>query len=887
MAAKITSKPPAVNFPIKLKLKVPSNPEMKVFENGQQSSGAPLQGTRYPDGRPSVNAISQFFSAVPTANQEREITFDSLNQLKELFPITPHLKEVAPTTSPVAPRKLVTPGEKVANRAVMLIAKLNAEDASSANTPVEQPPQLSVGIHHDETYEEYRRLFTQVQELFTGTDTTIVSYDNFPGTSLNELLNGTAAPTDAALKTKGDGLWTMAVTAVKSATTAALMVRMDDRLLYWTRLLCIGALRGYYARKQSQGLDDLKLTKFEWPSRGFTQAGVIELGAGTGRKAVVTGFDPFQLDSVIDATNPSGIVALWLSGTTQGSAAVSTAIFPVRYKEFDDELVESAVGSNLASIAVLMTTSQGGRRYDVERYAGKNRFHPTTPGGTRDNNNVPSTGAVVTVTTATGTITRDDLRVPPKLPASSDPNGREFYESSLPYERVITVDENTRKLPGPHALATSYTDDTDFVLNQAYSTVGGSSYPETPNRTHVDSFKKQAKQPVPFVDATHPGETSEAGSGSNFLSNEIFYRTARLRSKDRPALPTGHLHIPVLGNGNEPKLAPGLNRAVEKALTSFLNDTLQLRSLGDVAFPDTPITRPSAPLPLRAKNETASPVEVASVDVDLPQIFQLQTSLPVTAPANGELALSFVFRPNTTNPPDFAAIARAKDASGKILFSAQLRGKALAAPPAPVVTGFMPTIGIIGNSVIINGTDFDGATEAKCGTVALSITGVTSTQIEAEITGPPRTAPISVTTPSGTGTSAQSFAIRMPPRRPPEDLAAQLVARREELELSSQEAAARIGARPATYRRWERGLDRPSARFHAGVVGFLGQNPEIDPGELGEWIRAARERDGLTRTQLAERLDISSSTIRAWETGEVSRPSSRVETIFENYLNEL
>lgn len=887
MAAKITSKPPAVNFPIKLKLKVPSNPEMKVFENGQRSSGAPLQGTSYPDGRPSVNAIGQFFSAIPTANQEREITFDSLNQLKELFPITPHLKEVAPTTTPTAaPRKLVPPGEKVANRTVMLIAKLDAEDAGPAHTPVEQPPQLSVGIHHDETYEEYRRLFSQVQELFTGTDTTIVSYRNFPGTFLSELLNGTTAPTDAALKTKGDGLWTMAVTAVKSATTAALMVRMDDRLLYWTRLLCIGALRGYYARKQSQGLDDLKLTKFEWPSRGFTQAGVIDLGAGTGRKAVVTGFDPFQLDGLPDATNPSGIVALWLSGSTQGGAVVRTAIFPVRYKEFDDGLVESAVGSNLASIAVLMSTSQGGIHYEVERYAGKNRFHPTTPGGIRDNNNVPSTGGVVTVTTATGTITRDDLRVPPNLPSSSDSNGREFYESSLPYERVITADEDTRKLPGPQALATSYTDNTDFVLDQGYSTVGGSSHPSTPNRTHVDSHRKNAEQPAPFVDAAHPGETSEAGSGSNFLSNEVFYRTARLRSKDRPALPSGHLHIPVLGNGNEPKLAPGLNKAVEKALTSFLNDTLQLRSLGDVAFPDTPISRPSVPLPLRAKNETASPVQVASIDNDLPQIFVLQTSLPATAPASGELALSFVFRPNTTNPPDFAAIVRAKDASGKILFSAQLRGKALAAAPPPTVTGFLPSLGIIGDSVIINGTDFDGATEVKCGTVTLSISAVTTNQIEAGITGPPRTAPISVTTPSGTGTSAQSFAIRMPPRHPPEDLAAQLVARREELELSPQEAAARIGARPATYRRWERGLDRPSARFHAGVISFLGHDPEPDPRELGERIRAARERDGLSRTQLAQRLGISSSTVRAWEAGEVSRPSTRVEGVFEDYLNQ-
>lgn len=353
----------------------------------------------------------------------------------------------------------------------------------------------AAAIHHDETYEEYRRVFTQVQEILAGSDTTIVSYRDFPATFLNELLHGSAAPTDAALKTKGDSLWTMAVTAVKSATTAPLMVRMDDRLLYWTRLLCIGALRGYYARKQSQALDDPKREKFEWPSRGLTQAGVIDLGTGTGRKAIVTGFDPFLLDSRPKATNPSGLVALWLSGSTQGGAAVKTAIFPVRYKEFDEGLVESAVGSNLASLGVLMTTSQGGNRYDVERYAGKNRDHTT-----RDNNHIFSTGATVSAPTGPSTppITRTDLTVPPGIPASSDPDGREFYESSLPYERVITVDEDTRKLPKPQALATTYTDDTDFILNQGYSTVSGSRYPSTPNRSHVDSYRKMQNNPFPL-----------------------------------------------------------------------------------------------------------------------------------------------------------------------------------------------------------------------------------------------------------------------------------------------------------------------------------------------------------------------------------------------------
>lgn len=872
MAAKITSTPRGVNFPIKLKLKVPSDPEMKVFENGQLQTGAPLAGTDYLDDRPLVDAMSQFFSAVPPANQEREIEFNALNELKDLFPITPYLKEVAPTTTPTAaPRKLVPPGEKVANRTVVLVAKLDAEDASSAHTPVEQPPQLSIGIHHDETYEEYRRVFTQVQELFTGNDATVVKYREFAKEFLTDLMAGSSPPSASTLGQKGVELWKLAYEAVQASLlpntqTPAPGVTLDDRLLYWTRLQAIGALKSYYSRKQGQSLNDTTLSQFEWPSRGLEQSGRIKLPS-SGRRALVTGFDPFQLDSVIEKTNPSGMVALWLNAktltSTQGNTVISAAIFPVRYKEFDAGLVEKATKDDVTSITMLMTVSQGRGFYDVDRFAAKNR------GGGLDNNHQNPASTV-------------PLNLHP--PVGPNPNGPEFIESSLPYERVITSVEATRKLPEPQT-GPIFSSNAGFIVNQAYVS-SGSSHPGTNDVRADETWKKLAKQPLPYVDAKHTGETSIDGSGGNFLSNEIFYRTARVRVKEKEALPSGHLHIPLLGsNGDEISLSPGLLVAVQTALVSFLNDKLQLRSLGDVAFPNTPITRPSAPLPLRAKNETASPVEVASVDVDLPQIFQLQTSLPATAPANGELALSFVFRPNTTNPPDFAAIARAKDASGKILFSAQLRGKALAAPPAPTVTGFTPSIGIIGDSVIINGTDFDGATEVRCGTVALTISAITSNQIEAEITPPPRTAQISVTTPSGTGTSAQSFAIRNPPRHPPEDLAAQLVARREELELSPQEAAARIGARPATYRRWERGLDRPSARFHAGVVAFIGHDPEPNPREFGEQIRAARERDGLTRAQLAQRLGISSSTVRAWEAGDISRPSSRVEGIFENYVN--
>lgn len=45
-------------------------------------------------------------------------------------------------------------------------------------------------------------------------------------------------------------------------------------------------------------------------------------------------------------------------------------------------------------------------------------------------------------------------------------------------------------------------------------------------------------------------ETSQTrgyeGSGGDYLSNEIFYRVAKMRTEQRPNLPTGHLHIPLI-----------------------------------------------------------------------------------------------------------------------------------------------------------------------------------------------------------------------------------------------------------------------------------------------------------------------------------------------------
>jgi hypothetical protein len=44
----------------------------------------------------------------------------------------------------------------------------------------------------------------------------------------------------------------------------------------------------------------------------------------------------------------------------------------------------------------------------------------------------------------------------------------------------------------------------------------------------------------------NPKEQLREGSGGDYLSNEIFYRVAKLRTELRPALATGHFHIKKL-----------------------------------------------------------------------------------------------------------------------------------------------------------------------------------------------------------------------------------------------------------------------------------------------------------------------------------------------------
>ena len=91
----------------------------------------------------------------------------------------------------------------------------------------------------------------------------------------------------------------------------------------------------------------------------------------------------------------------------------------------------------------------------------------------------------------------------------------------------------------------------------------------------------------------------------------------------------------------------------------------------------------------------------------------------------------------------------------------------LAPPPLPVITSFAPPSGRVGSVVILNGANFTGATSVTFGGVATAFNVSSATEIDAYVPFGAVTGPVSVTTPNGRGTSANSFVVTAAVANPP------------------------------------------------------------------------------------------------------------------------
>ncbi len=314
-------------------------------------------------------------------------------------------------------------------------------------------------------------------------------------------------------------LWLDATKQLQSAN------KLDDRPLYWARLNASKIMRSLepafsVSAEERQVLIEL----FEQGSRGRTD---LEYTKKTNKKILLTGFDPFLLDRNINQSNPSGIAALLLDGmviTHNGvTAEINTVMIPVRYKDFDDGIIESLLAPYYAlnNVDMVVTVSMGRKEFDLERFPGKRRS-VTAP----DNLNVLSGG------------TRDKPIIS-KLHNRELP-GEEFVEFSLPIEQM-------QKAQGPY----------EIIDNHKITSIGKAG-------KSVDA--------KPYTLAQLNGHVAVNGSGGGYLSNEISYRSIRLRDQLESTIPTGHIHTPRIQQFEpevEAKIVKQIKAMLEQALIAL------------------------------------------------------------------------------------------------------------------------------------------------------------------------------------------------------------------------------------------------------------------------------------------------------------------------------
>lgn len=306
-----------------------------------------------------------------------------------------------------------------------------------------------------------------------------------------------AAEAGRLLDAWGDALWQAAVNRAQGRRPGGDLAAGDDRPLYWTRLRMTVQLADW---KPGFPVDRSALrTRFEDASRGLT---TNEFRGTPGvRRLFVSGFDPFGLDTELRRANPSGSAVLQLNGRRLTLAdgtpvEIRAVVLPVRYADFDAGIVERAYGPRFAegprAADMVTSISQGYPGiFTLEAWAGRARSADPYP----DNADALSGGTYAH----------------PVTPPGLGP-GAEFLRTTLPTDAMTAVQN-----PYP------------VLLN-----------------TEVSEIPAGQDSPVDRADGPTSGSRAVAGGGGGYLSNEVAYRSNRLRTELSPRLPGGHLHTPVL-----------------------------------------------------------------------------------------------------------------------------------------------------------------------------------------------------------------------------------------------------------------------------------------------------------------------------------------------------
>jgi uncharacterized protein (TIGR03437 family) len=147
----------------------------------------------------------------------------------------------------------------------------------------------------------------------------------------------------------------------------------------------------------------------------------------------------------------------------------------------------------------------------------------------------------------------------------------------------------------------------------------------------------------------------------------------------------------------------------------------------------------------------------------------------------GRLSTSGVLTEYTVPTTDGFPIDVTVGSDGNVWFSeanASKIGRVNLVAPAPTIESFAPAFGVVGTSVIINGTSFTGATSVTFNGVMAAFVINSDTKITATVPTGATTGKIKVTTMGGSATSAASFTVGAThPRTVTMNLVKHLVAR--------------------------------------------------------------------------------------------------------------
>lgn len=302
---------------------------------------------------------------------------------------------------------------------------------------------------------------------------------------------------DEQVRISSKALWNAAVASVQSGN-------LDDRPLYWAR----NKMQVYLKRhpifkndidfERSLPKENTPLSRlikvFEELSRNYT--GIDSSKARGKKRILLTGFDPFLLNSIdhpyknyynILQSNPSGVAALILHKNSKIIADIQTLIVPVRYSDFD--------GSN--------DPSEGQGEGIIEKY-----IKPF--------------------------INKVDLII--------------TCSQYLPNENVIDMFATSRRGGGDENMNYERESGSKAILNSPEWII--TTLPNTFENDQGVKFNwsfNGSKRPSNIY--PKEAEILFEGSGGNYLSNEIFFRVAKLREENldrdgiKRKLPTGHFHV--------------------------------------------------------------------------------------------------------------------------------------------------------------------------------------------------------------------------------------------------------------------------------------------------------------------------------------------------------